>query len=134
MSWIQTPNSSSNILTELELSCSLKVSQTQTVHTCLLASDWLVLKLGSEVRCTRGTSHLTCVYRCTQKLQNSEAAGVGGGVEVTCDLVLFQVVRGILQAELPLMQDQLHRLNLTLLELQRNTWSVTGDISYHMIS
>lgn len=52
------------ILAELELGCSLKVSQTQSTHTCLLASDWLVLKLGSEVRCTGGTSHLTCVYMC----------------------------------------------------------------------
>lgn len=67
------------------------------------------------------------------ELQSSEAAGVGGEVQVTCDLVQFQVVLGILQAELPLIQDQLNRLNPTLSELERNTWSITGDI-YHMIS
>lgn len=52
---------------------------------------------------------------------------------MTCDLVQFQVMLGILQAELPLIQDQLNRLNPTLSELERNTWSITGDI-YHMIS
>lgn len=35
---------------------------------------------------------------------------------MTCDLVQFQVVLGILQAELPLIQHQLNRLNPTLSE------------------
>ncbi|XP_038575069.1 dynein heavy chain 17, axonemal-like isoform X2 [Micropterus salmoides] len=37
-----------------------------------------------------------------------------------------QVLRDVLQVELPLIQDQLQDLNRTLSELQRNTWSCEG--------
>ncbi|XP_059200406.1 dynein axonemal heavy chain 17-like isoform X2 [Centropristis striata] len=37
-----------------------------------------------------------------------------------------QVVSGVLQVELPLIQDQLQDLNRTMSELQRNTWSCAG--------
>ncbi|CAK6981780.1 dynein axonemal heavy chain 17-like isoform X1 [Scomber scombrus] len=37
-----------------------------------------------------------------------------------------QVVSGVLQVELPLIQDQLQDLDQSLLELQRNTWSSEG--------
>lgn len=44
-------------------------------------------------------------------------------------MVLLQVVRDVLQVELPLIQDQLQDLSQPLSELQRNTWSSEGDTS-----